>query len=140
MAPMIKLLIQFDTDPYEQMRYPTVGDWFWTTDTMLRVTSAKLSDPRYELLIQYHEMTEALILREQGVAEADVTAFDIAYEECRRLKLPAPCRCRIAPEPGEDIHAPYHYAHAIATKCEYLLAEAIGVDWADYEEEVDKLA
>lgn len=130
----------WETVPHKLQRYETCGDYFWITPDYLSILVSKLSDPRYEMLIAYHEQTEALILRHQGIAEEDVTAFDMAYEECRRLKVKAPCGCEIQEEPGNDRHAPYHMAHSNATVNEMTLAMSLGVDWDAYAKEVESLS
>jgi hypothetical protein len=134
------MIIQWDVLPHEEQRYETCGDWFFTGD-VLRVVVSRLSDPRYEKLIAIHETIEAMICQQMGIDETDVTAFDVAYEECRNLKISAPCGCWISPhsEPGDDLHAPYHKAHVAATRCEREVGIAWGVNMRQYENEVESL-
>ena len=137
---MTRLIIRIEATavPHQAQRYDTVGDWQWEAGD-LKVSVSELIDPRYELLVAYHELTEALILRHQRVSEEDVTAFDMAYEETRRLGLLAPCGCVPLEEPGDDPHALYQYAHHEATKVEMALASALDVDWWVYNGEVEAL-
>lgn len=131
--------IRFHIIPHSAMRYDTVGDWLFDEHGDLDVYCAVMGEPNYELLVLVHEMHEALLCRKNEVLEEDVCAFDMAYEECRRLKLPAPCGCFVHEEPGNDPHAPYHREHVAATIMEMGLAQSLGVDWEAYDNCVVKL-
>ena len=145
------IFIRWHVLPYERMRYPTCGDWMWKHGRLV-VVSARLSKRRYELLILVHETVEALLCAISGVSEADVTDFDMHYEDLRKYltrrsrenfsyrameKFKAP----ITPtsEPGDDPAASYGVQHSIATAIEEVLARILFVDWAEYEREVEAL-
>lgn len=165
------MLIDYQVVAHSEQRYETAGDWWWdnsafklgnmTAETkpdnpVLHIRVSKMSDPRHELLVFHHELTEALLCREAGVTAEQVDAWDEEYERRRgelfkddeiRKEHPAvpemtgfamTCGCWITrtSEPGDDIHAPYHAAHATATECERKIAKALGVGWAAYNDEV----
>lgn len=133
--------IRYHVIPHAQHRYPTVGDWLFREDGSLDLYSSDMGDWRYEYLVMYHEQTEAMWCKFHGVAEEDVAAFDIAYEECQRLGLPAPCGCPSDLEdgPGADPHAPYHEGHMLANFCEHVVAASIGVNLDEYDRAVEAL-
>jgi hypothetical protein len=136
----MKILIE--TIPHSEQRYPTVGDWFWKSsrtkdfddkgkgpdwhekDTLVIRVSA-MSDWRYEVLVGLHEAIEALLCKHAGVSEAIVDAFDLNFKG--------------EGEPGDDIGAPYHRQHEMATYVEQFLASGLDVDWPAHELEIDSL-
>lgn len=137
-----------------QHRYATVGDWFLSRGIWwLHVTRTK--DKRHMWLVLFHEFIEWGLCQLWGIRQREVDKFDKAYEGARclnTLHLPsplnahsgecnhrAPCGCPINDDPGDDIHAPYHDAHAVASECERLIARALGVDWLDYEAAIEAL-
>jgi hypothetical protein len=125
---------------HKEQRYETVGDWWCARPDMLMLTVSKMKDPRYQLLVGWHEQLEAELCLHAGISEEDVTAFDVAYEESRRLKLDrAPCGCKHRDEPGDDPHAPYREQHKTAMACEKILAKSLHVDWEKYADALEKL-
>lgn len=104
-----------------------------------------MRDKRYCWLVLLHEIIEWSICRLQGVKNRDIDRFDIAYEaerstrQASNSKSHAPCGCSYKDEPGDDIHAPYHEAHKVASQCERLIAKALGVDLIKYDEAVMRL-
>lgn len=141
--------------PHHKQRYETVGDWFKSkAGWCFRVS--KMKDKRYCWLVFLHEFIEWAVCLLTGVTPKDVNRFDVAYEKARTAsKNPsalakaidrqlglsgcATCGCKLQYEPGDDIHAPYHQAHVVATDCERLIAKALNIDWIDYEESIDAL-
>lgn len=109
--------------PHTDQRYATSGDWVWKDDGLV-VTVSDLGDHRFNVLVAAHEVTEALLCRRDGVTEAQVDAFDLAYK---------------GDEPGDDPSAPYHHQHTEASRIERLLADIMGVDWQEYEEAFEQL-
>jgi hypothetical protein len=45
----------------------------------------------------------------------------------------------VAGEPGDHEHAPYRREHFFATNLERLLSAELGVDWFEYDRDVDAL-
>lgn len=97
-----------------------------------------MKDKRYVWLVFLHEMIEWSLCRLWGIKTRAIDKYDKAYEASRDSGK-APCGCRIKDEPGDDMHAPYHDAHAVASECERLIAKALNVDWVKYDETVAKL-
>lgn len=126
--------------PHDKQRYPTVGDWKFAGRD-LHVLVSDLGDYRYESCVAVHETIEALLCLRDGIAEEDVSAFDIAYEDARDKGIAAPCGCvpTEESEPGEDVHAPYREQHAFADGVERLLANQLGVAWDEYSRAVAAL-
>lgn len=153
------MIVDFKVIPHKDQAYPTVGNWAWCTlpatpcpfdldrgdygPHVLHIRVSKLSDRRYELLVFHHELTEALLCREAGVTAEQVDAWDEEFEKRRcddgHWKMTCHCLITSESEPGDDLHCPYGPMHATATECERKMAKALGVDWAAYNDEVEKL-
>lgn len=109
------------------------GDWclFEGGNPTITVASIKMSDWRYEFLIQLHELVEAVLCKHKGISDEAVTAFDTKFEDERKAGLHSQ-----EAEDGDDPRAPYHDQHLVATLIERLVAQDLDVDWAAYEKEI----
>lgn len=116
--------------PQSEVRNAQCGDWTYT-DSEIAVKSVQLSDWRYELLIQVHELVEAALCKQAGITDEQVTAFDALFEQERAHGLHL-----ITDEDGDDPRAPYRHQHRTATIIEMILADTLDVDWRKYEEEL----
>ena len=125
----MKIIVE--TIPHQEQRYTTVGDWFYEVDGTLHIKVSELSDKRREVLIAVHELVEVLLCEQAGIGQLAVDEFDKQYEANR-----APDNFD---EPGDDPTAPYVRQHCLATSVERLMAAEMGVNWKEYEEELDKL-
>ena len=85
----------------------------------------------YERLVFLHEFVEETLCRKRGIQNADIDAFDVAFEAAR---LPDN-----EEEPGHQVNAPYHHEHVFAEKLERLMAEELGIDWDTYDKTVTGL-
>lgn len=130
MIPEAKMNVVIKVIPHEKQRYDTVGDWWWEGGT-LQMRVSKMSDWRYEMLVAFHEMAEALICKFKGIRQEEVDAFDTQFEKARKPGN--------EDEPGDDPKAPYYEAHQIAVVLEHGLALAFRVDWKKYNKEVMSL-
>lgn len=90
-----------------------------------------MNNHRYEYLIAIHELLEALLCHERGIAEGSVTKFDEQFESLRPIGFTG--------EPGDHPLAPYRKEHFFATSIERLVASELGIDWTKYEAVVNKL-
>lgn len=122
--------IVIDTIPHKEQRYETVGDWWWEKDT-LQIRVSEIGDWRKEMSIAYHEMREALLCKHLGITQEEVDAFDIDYENKRKEGDVS--------EPGNDPKAPYFLPHQYATRDERLLIADFGIDWKEYDDNVNSL-
>ena len=94
--------------PYTE---PFSGDWWRDGDTLhITVTAEALCDDA--LLIAVHELVEARLCERDGVPQAAVDAFDVAFNGDG--------------EPGDDPRAPYFAQHRRALLIEGMLAEFLG--------------
>lgn len=134
--------IDFRIVSHKKQRYPTVGDYF-VSKKVLHFRVSRMPDVRYPVLVFLHEIIEFFMCRLAGVKMKDIDRFDKEYEDNRPPKGYASartmCGCSYREEPGNDPHAPYYLQHQTATKCERLIAEALGVDWDKYDETVEAL-
>lgn len=122
--------ITIETIPHAEQRYPTVGDWQWRGDDLL-IRVSEMGDWRYEAAVAVHELVEVLLCKRDGVTEAAVDAFDMAYEKARQPGDES--------EPGDDPACPYARQHCFATAVERMLAAALGMSWLEYERKVESL-
>lgn len=119
--------IHIEVIPETEMR-PGVsgGDWFWDSAGDLQVRVSPLSDWRREILLAIHETVEAILCKFNGVPQADVDSFDIAYDQAHPIDLNA----------GDDPDAPYSREHCFATAVERILAAEMEVNWFEYDSEL----
>jgi hypothetical protein len=125
------LKIKVETIHHGHHRYPTVGDWWHTPTGEWEIRVSQLANWKYEFLVAFHEMIEAALCRDRGISEAEVTQYDKSFEFDR-----APDD---ASEPGDQITAPYHWQHQIATMFERVMARQLGVNWDEYERTINEL-
>ena len=137
------MLIDFRIIAHRGQRYDTCGDYF-RKGGRVHFRVSRMKDRRYCLLVFIHELIEYLLCRAARVRMREIDRFDIAYEKRRRYHKGwayglTPCGCPFRQEPGDDPHAPYRKQHQVATACEKLIAETLGVDWEAYGRAVEKL-
>lgn len=132
--------IRYETIPHSKHRYRTVGDYYRLKGVWFFRVS-RMKDKRYCWLVFLHEIIEWGICRVLRIDQALIDRFDMLYERHRETPgaTRACCGCPFQEEPGNDVHAPYHIAHQVATKCELLIADVIGVDWVEYEDAINAL-
>ncbi|MGI0133705.1 MAG: hypothetical protein ACREBW_01945 [Candidatus Micrarchaeaceae archaeon] len=118
----MKILIA--TIPHSDQRYPTVGDWFVSEDT-LHIRVSGLPDIRHMQLIAVHELIEAILCMHREITQEQIDEWDFNWTG--------------SSEPGDSPLAPYYLEHTFATSIERLLAEALGCDWRLYSEAIDSL-
>lgn len=122
-------LFEASAAPYERMRYATVGDWILSrrvrSSGTIHISVARLPDPRYEFLVALHELIEARLCQQRGIAQAAVDEWDMRHQD--------------ADEPGEIPGSPYYREHHFALVLERMMARELGVDWQNYEEAIKEL-
>src|SRR5271168_124496 len=85
----------------KEMRYRTVGDWFYSADpTFLVIQIADTGNWKYNFLVGVHELVEVLLCTNDGVTAKQVDRFDLAHQDDE--------------DPGTHPKAPYHKQHLIA--------------------------
>jgi hypothetical protein len=115
--------IVIETIPRHQMRYATVGDWFYRqneagqVELAIQVADAPAPEdgfvgPYDPWLIALHELVEARLCAQGGVTQEAVDAFDMAFAG--------------EGEPGDDAAAPYRRQHRQACLIEHMAAQFIG--------------
>ena len=119
---------------HQEQRYPTVGDWQYDKNGDLHIHVSRMSDWRYELLVARHELEEAVLCKQMGIEQKAVDEFDLEFERQRDKGL-----VLSTAEPGDHRFAPYRHPHNYATGSERMMAHALGVEWADYELELNGL-
>jgi hypothetical protein len=118
------MIIDLHTIPHDKQRYKTLGDWYYGGGGLLLIRASQVGDQDYEFLLLLHELVEAWLCRKRGISEKDVDSFDLAYAG--------------EGEPGDDPKAPYYKEHLFATQIEKMMAAELGVDWNEYELELEK--
>jgi hypothetical protein len=138
------MIIDFKIVPHKKQRYDTVGDYFLKRGRWFFRIS-KMKDPRYPIIVLLHEVIEFFLVRTEDIAMKEIDHFDQRYEDAREkmerhgFERKTPCGCEFYEDPGDDPHAPYHRQHQVATQCERLICEALGVKWEQYCEVVESL-
>ena len=105
MLPKIGFAIIITFVPRKEMRYDTVGDWYYDLGGDLHIVIAN-DDPDYlshklQEAVALHELTEALLCKHAGVTQKQVDDFDFAWKDGQA-------------EPGNSPDAPYHRQHTAA--------------------------
>lgn len=129
---MIIELVRILEVDHKDQRYNTIGDWKFHKELSLLIKVSRTSDIRYSYLIAVHELIEAMLCENDGITQEEVDQFDMNWEK------PLP-EINNYSEPGDDPRSPYYNQHQFASAIEMLLAQRLGVNWARYEEEINKL-
>jgi hypothetical protein len=124
--------INIETIPHGEQRYPTVGDYWDDEAGVVQVRVSDMKDWRYEALVAVHELVEMFLTKHRDIAEPCISEFDIKFEQSREQAL-------LTGEPGDHPNAPYRREHFFATNLERLLSAELGVDWFEYDRDVDAL-
>ena len=129
--------IKIETVNHKSQAYDTVGDYGQNKDG-LWIKVSDMKNDTYHLAVAIHELIELHLIELAGISIALVNEFDMSYEKRRANgDRHADCGCLIQPEPGNDVHAPYHDAHVFATKLEKdFISEA---SWIKYDKTVNDL-
>lgn len=118
--PIKEITIRFI--PQAEQRYDTCGDWVFEDDRLVILVS-EMPDERHQQLVAVHELVECLVCNVDGVTQEMVDAFDMGPGAD-------------LDEPGMALDAPYRSQHMVATEIETRLAEAMHVDWSEYDDAV----
>lgn len=127
--------INFKVIPHKEQRYDTVGDYWLDSKGVMQFRVSAMGNPLYEQAVFLHEFVEWSLTQARGITEQSITNFDEMFETVRK----------IAPnvigdqEPGHMVSAPYHAEHVFAEKLERQFTEEHGLDWKDYENNVEGL-
>lgn len=125
--------IRIKTIDHSAQAYETCGDWQFHGD-VLDISVSDMKNARYEFLVGIHEAIEAMLCREHGIKEEDVTNFDIDFEFERAQGYRTATE-----EPGDCKDAPYYHQHQIATAIEKKLAKHLYINWNKYSHTVESL-
>lgn len=119
--------ITIETISHNQQRYPTVGDWQWSSEGNLNIKVSDVGDIEYNFLVGRHEMDEAMLCRHEGVTEKEVDDYDFSH-----------------PDAGGDsfsgsTDAPYYQQHCDALAAEWQMSRLLEVDWEQYSDTLEEL-
>jgi len=117
------MIIAFSPIPHRNQRYETLGDWFYKGEGFLQIHVSLVGNEDYEFLLLFHELVEAWLCRKRNISSADVDRFDMSYVGDG--------------EPGDHPTAPYHKEHVFATLLEKTMAGELGIDWDEYEHDLE---
>ena len=113
------------------LRYDTCGDYFVNDDGLTELNIKSQTNQDYEFLITIHELIEEYLTRKRNIKEEDIMIFDLMFEQERRNGLHSE-----DDEPGYDIRSPYRREHIFSENIERLIAQELGVDWVQYNNEI----
>jgi hypothetical protein len=125
--------INYKTIPNSEHRYPTVGD-YWETADSVEVRVSSMSDVRFEQLVLIHELVEIFLMQHRKIVLDESDKFDILFEKEREEG-----KHGVIDEPGDDPRCPYGREHRFAENIERMLAHELGVDWNEYTKTVMEL-
>ena len=123
--------ITIKTIPHKDQRYETCGD-YWTDDNGDKhIVVSEMGNDNYALLVAIHELAEMWLTEKRGITEESITTFDKIFEDSRLEGDKS--------EPGDSRDAPYDNEHCYATAIERMMCAALGEQWEDYEDAVNRL-
>lgn len=126
--------IEIEFKPIEEMRYSTVGDFYYKKDGTLKFEIADTGNVVYNTLILIHEISEELMTKQLGITEKKIMEFDEKFEAERESGMHG-----IEAEPGFDVRSPYHREHTIATAVEMIICAHLGIKWNKYSYDINNL-
>ena len=118
----------------EDSRYITLGDYYETPDGDWVFRVVDTGNWKYNFLVLWHEMAEFVLVKDRGISEKEITAFDKNFERER-----AEGKHSDAAQPGFDRAAPYIVEHTIADTLERTMASLLNVDWGLYDKELNEI-
>ena len=123
----MKIIIE--TKPYNEMRYPTLGDYEYGEDGILNITVADTGNDDFNWCIALHEFIEEKMTRKHGIKEGDITKFDLwVEEEIKKGNYPDDA------EPGDHPFCIYKKEHQFSENIERLCAYELEMKWNDNNE------
>lgn len=131
---MENMNISVQVRPYAEMRYPTVGDYYYLSNGTLQFDIAETGSPIYNKLILIHELVEWALIEHRRLPIPTIDSFDWMFGEQQRLGLRAAHE-----EPGFAHDSPYQREHTMATGIEMAVCVAAGIKWSDYEQALTEL-
>ena len=121
--------IVIETKKTAEMRYDTVGDWFYeeryvyelgqNVRTLVIQVDEDTAGMEEQFLIALHELIEVKLCELAGISQAQVDHFDMEV-------FPDVCQDPEA-EPGDHPSAPYRTQHRFAMLIEHLMAREMGL-------------
>lgn len=109
--------------PHAQQRYDTCGDYYLVDfGRGVNFRISKMRDWRSEAAVFHHEFFEWAWCERNGVTMEAIDTWDKEHPD--------------VDEPGEVAGCPYYEGHRLANIAEELLVKALGLTWAEHEENV----
>jgi hypothetical protein len=91
----------------------------------LKISVSKLPLYQETLLVAVHELVETILCMARGISSEDIDKWDFNFDGDG--------------EPGDHPDACYHKEHTFATAIERQLAEALRLDWKEYNTDIENL-
>jgi hypothetical protein len=114
--------------PHNNQRYNTIGDYYESGQIgEVHINISEMKDKRYEFLVAIHELVEMCLCDVSGIKNDVIDNYDKKAEQQGIL------------DPGMEAESPYHHEHVAATGVEMLLANEMNVNWANYEDHLEKV-
>jgi len=127
--------IVIETIPLSDMRYPTLGDYWYDDLGILQIRIAETGNEFYNKSIMIHELIEEALTKDKGLTEPEIMQFDLYYEKRREQGL-----VDEDSEAGFDNNSPYLKEHTLAHSVEMQMFALAGKSWKDYETALNNLA
>jgi Mn-dependent DtxR family transcriptional regulator len=117
--------------PHNRQHYETVGDYWRDKNGTLQFRVSQFGNEYEQLAVILHELIEAFLCQKRGIKWKRIDKFDKKYEKNRKEGDLS--------EPGNDPKAPYYREHRFAENLERQLIHELGIDWFNYDDEVNNL-
>ena len=123
--------IKVEYKKQEEMRYNTLGDYFYEGD-LLVFQIVEQKNPFFTRLILIHELIEFTLCEHKGVTIKEIEEFDFKFENLANDEYVE------EDEPGNMPSAPYHKEHVLSEIVERLMCNHVGVNFKEYNNAITR--
>lgn len=121
--------------PNKQHRYDTSGDYWLDKNGVWQFRISEELGFIGCMLVLFHELAEWFLTQLAGIKEEDITKFD--------TKTVFKIDPKNGDDPGNSLHAPYHWQHLFGNRLERIIAQQVKkyakFDFGKYNKSFDKL-
>jgi hypothetical protein len=118
------------TQPSRNMRYQSLGDWYYRIGRKLENEKKVLvievnedaGDDFHQFLIALHELVEVKLCEARGITQSQVYVYDFNHADKVKAGTVSPDA-----EPGDEPDCPYGKEHRFAMLIEHLMAHELGL-------------
>lgn len=123
--------VEITTVDHTRQRFNIVGDYVEEDSGKTKLTISKFQDTRMEMITAVGELVKIFLCKSENICAEEVEDFGYAFDDSRAHLDTT--------NPAEDVSAPNHKQHKIATRLLNVLCEELELDWNEYQKEMSEL-